>query len=488
MDKKINFIWRKEWIFQYESPWSVFEKFAFANYVDRNDILRTLGTDEVKAIKNPGDFRRELFELHGFDSSSLYKALGCNFKESNSDLVHCLTITFSQISVPNAIWFHKDVHWCDKCIKEGYHSWFHQFKPLHTCVFHKLPLIKKCPSCLKTIPFILSNKQLDFAFNCICGFCISSFPPAGWNMWKGPKKLDKSLLEWIENNKDQTQSCCSWITHPEYSNLFVMIDGAPEAIYHLSCNNTTDKEKISYSSKYDIFEEVCSNAFQKFEFDLLDGILLDHVDCIEQLAELKKSSMSSEFPMICPYAYAYVFFKKSISRKETFYNDIFNGKYSFPELIRKELIFFSNQISKKQSKKPYSVNQDLLNWILEKIVLQFCKKFFRNWLEKAGKLSEEICVPTWSEIEEMKMQCFPDFAFKFIEDIENNLRCVESYCSILKTEYISYECDNDTNREEMRLYNSFTPQRMALIVMDEPTLKNMQLKKSVESYVKKLSF
>lgn len=157
-------------------------------------------------------------------------------------------------------------------------------------------------------------------------------------------------------------------------------------------------------------------------------------------------------------------------------------------MIRKELIFFSNQISKKQSKKPYSVNQDLLNWILEKIVLQFCKKFFRNWLEKAGKLSEEICVPTWSEIEEMKMQCFPDFAFKFIEDIENNLRCVESYCSILKTEYISYECDNDTNREEMRLYNSFTPQRMALIVMDEPTLKNMQLKKSVESYVKKLSF
>lgn len=486
MDKKINFIWRKEWIFEYESPWSVFEKFSFANYVNRNDILWTLGTEEVKAIKSSlGDFRRELFELQGFDSSSLYEALGCNFKESNSNLVHSLTYTFSEISIPYTLWFHKDVHWCDKCIKEGYHSWFHQFKPLHTCVFHKLPLIKKCPCCLKTIPFILSNKQLDFAFNCICGFCIASFPPAGWNMWRGPKKLDKSLLEWIEASKNQTQS---WIAHPDYCNLNIMIDAAPEAIYHLTCDDTGGNQKIPYGSKHEFLEEICSNAFQIFESGLLNGILSHHKECIMQLAELKKPNISSDFPVICPYAYAYVFFKKSISSKETFYNDIFNRKYSFPELIRKELTFFANQILRKQSKRSFLVHKDLLIWILEKIVLQFCEKFFQNWLKKAGRLSREICVPKWSEIEEMKTQCFPDFAFKFIEDRVNNLQSVESYCSITKKEYMSYKCLNKNIKEELRLYNSFTPQRMALIVMDEPTLENLQYKKSVESYVKKLNF
>ncbi|MCU6792550.1 hypothetical protein OB236_10460 [Paenibacillus sp. WQ 127069] len=58
----MNFVWRKEWIKAYETPWSIFEKLAFANRLERNDILRFFGNDDVKRIKNPniGDSRREV--------------------------------------------------------------------------------------------------------------------------------------------------------------------------------------------------------------------------------------------------------------------------------------------------------------------------------------------------------------------------------------------------------------------------------------------
>lgn len=35
---------------------------------------------------------------------------------------------------------------------------------------------------------------------------------------------------------------------------------------------------------------------------------------------------------------------------------------------------------------------------------------------------------------------------------------------------------------------SLTPQRIAMIVMDNPSTENKQLKRSVEEYVKKLNF
>lgn len=59
----MNVIWRKEWLHEYESPWSVFEKLALVNLADRNEILRFFGNKETQIIKhNIGDKKRELFE------------------------------------------------------------------------------------------------------------------------------------------------------------------------------------------------------------------------------------------------------------------------------------------------------------------------------------------------------------------------------------------------------------------------------------------
>ncbi len=41
-------IWRKEWIHDYETPWSIFEKMSLAKDVNRDDILVILDNDHVK--------------------------------------------------------------------------------------------------------------------------------------------------------------------------------------------------------------------------------------------------------------------------------------------------------------------------------------------------------------------------------------------------------------------------------------------------------
>lgn len=44
----MNVIWRREWLYEYESPWSVFEKLTLVNLADRNDLLRYFGNENIK--------------------------------------------------------------------------------------------------------------------------------------------------------------------------------------------------------------------------------------------------------------------------------------------------------------------------------------------------------------------------------------------------------------------------------------------------------
>lgn len=77
----MNVVWRKEWIYEYEyeSPWSVFEKMALVNLADRNEILQIFGSAHVKNIKYYiGDKQRELLQLNGFHLERLHQTLDFN--------------------------------------------------------------------------------------------------------------------------------------------------------------------------------------------------------------------------------------------------------------------------------------------------------------------------------------------------------------------------------------------------------------------------
>jgi hypothetical protein len=139
-------VWNKEWIRPYESSWSIFEKFSYANLVKKTPILKSYGSEQVKHIKHSliGGTHRGLIYLNGFNTELLSEALEYDIKQHLDQLLRA-TIT---ILPDDFHWFHGNLKWCDECLQYGYHSIFHQFVLLHHCPFHlkygKTPFSKWC--------------------------------------------------------------------------------------------------------------------------------------------------------------------------------------------------------------------------------------------------------------------------------------------------------------------------------------------------------
>ncbi|RPE06761.1 hypothetical protein [Paenibacillus polymyxa] len=153
----------------------------------------------------------------------------------------------------------------------------------------------------------------------------------------------------------------------------------------------------------------------------------------------------SDFPAICPYAYAYVFWRKSLLKKEHFFgfNTLKTFDYNAASLIVEDLLeHFSEKIVISQMRTHYSIDERSHFWILEKLVTQFSRNFFIAWLEIAGKRSREISVPSWNEIVKMRERSFPKVAFKYDFDVKESSRCIKYYH--LKneklSEVINYDC------------------------------------------------
>lgn len=319
----MNIVWRKEWIYEYESPWSVFEKLALVNLVDRNEILKVFGNPKVKNIKQYiGDYHRNLLLLNGFDLQKLHQTLNFDLLEHNKNIINALIAPFHGLYSTWSHWFHRKLHWCPKCMEGGFHSWLHQFKLLDKCAFHNLNLINSCPDCNETIPFLLSNKQLGYAFRCKCGFPIGSFHISSWNEWKGPEQIDQAVLEWIRSNMHQLEVQPKWIVHEQHCNLKLLIKAEPKETNHFdSIEPLHQNDYYSKSFQKELLRKN-TQACRRVEDRLFQNLLRNHQHCITQLMELRKTDDMAEFPEICPYAYAYVFGENLFSKRNIFLTKI----------------------------------------------------------------------------------------------------------------------------------------------------------------------
>lgn len=140
-------------------------------------------------------------------------------------------------------------------------------------------MINSCPDCRGKIPFLLTNKQLDQAFMCKCGHLLANLHSSSWKEWRGPDSINQNqdVFNWVQNIHE----------HQYHSSRF----------------------------QNDLLR-ICSDAFKKVEEGLLKSILVDHRHCISQLKELKKADKFADFPIICPYAYAYVFWRTSLLKED----------------------------------------------------------------------------------------------------------------------------------------------------------------------------
>lgn len=190
-------IWRKEWIRPYESAWSIFEKFSYANVINRYTILKVVGNDEVKSIKNMhvGNHYRDLLTLKGFDEKILEKYLNVNLHTHTNHTMNELLRPLGPNLGNSQTWFAPHLRWCPSCLNHGYHSLLHQFTLFKNCPIHSVKLAEECPVCKVKIPFLLSDTVMDKAFTCKCGHKYSNLH---WDQWiKNLTINDHRVYDWI---------------------------------------------------------------------------------------------------------------------------------------------------------------------------------------------------------------------------------------------------------------------------------------------------
>lgn len=240
-----------------------------------------------------------------------------------------------------------------------------------------------------------------------------------------------------------------------------------------------------------------SQACRQVEDRLFQNLLGNHQHCIHQLVELRKTDDIARFPEICPYAYAYVFWRKSLFKKEHFYDESSLRKINIFEetslIIEDHLDYFCEQIVSFQMKIQRCIDARILFWIIEKLVVQFSENFFNAWLEIAGRRSKEISTPSWNEVNTMRDRSFPNVALKY-NFVEKTLSSFIEY-HYLKNEEVSaykYVCPYQHESAKRNIYTmeSYTPQSVAIQVRrNTPDIfEKKALQKSVESYVKRLNF
>lgn len=234
-----SYCWRPEWILPFESPWSVIEKFKYANNVNSREVLKLVGTQHVKNIRAAiGHCHRDLITLAGFDEDSVLNVIKFNLTTVNKELLQKIKAPLPERYTLKQL-FRQYLAYCEKCMSTGFHSILHQFKLLHHCPFHQTPLVKACPECNQVIPYYLTDKELIGAFECRCGykFFQSHNHKLFYSAWAQSEKIIPDISHnWLNFNEDKAKKT-------KYVHLFMEkdLESYPNVFHYLSnLNNSTE--------------------------------------------------------------------------------------------------------------------------------------------------------------------------------------------------------------------------------------------------------
>ncbi|MBY3621005.1 hypothetical protein HGO21_15745 [Acinetobacter sp. CUI P1] len=310
-------IWRKEWIYEFETPWSIFEKLSLVNRINRNEIFSFLGNDNVKKLQkhSMGDTRRELFNLSGFNETTLKLIFGIDIVKFTKKSTWSLAEPLAKHKYPIESWFYQNLRWCKRCISNGYHSWLHQFKLLQKCSFHNCDLIDTCPKCNRKIPFLLSNKQMGEPFTCKCSYRMGDFNESLWSTWNRKNQIiDEATLLWLSSKIHLDDR---YLLVPEMSNINLLINPIS---FFLKVRAHQDEKLVSIDdfyfdkniSKYLYMKNAAS--FHTLDRYIRKKLVNHHYQCIRQFEQLRKSSYFTG--NICPNNSTKK--KRAISKMESF--------------------------------------------------------------------------------------------------------------------------------------------------------------------------
>jgi hypothetical protein len=123
----VSYIWKKDWLWPYESAWNVLEKFKYINVVPSNTVKQDIGLKN--GVEKQSENKYYVFRKTTINYDLFEDFFGFNINH------------FDELSIlkfnPLESYLNSDLFYCPICMQDGYHSYFHQLKSLDKCIFHR---------------------------------------------------------------------------------------------------------------------------------------------------------------------------------------------------------------------------------------------------------------------------------------------------------------------------------------------------------------
>lgn len=145
----------------FESLWSLLHNFCRTNLVGDEDVA-----ESISAYDTIDRSRRNLREANWVDVAEVSEMLGLSAMQFSRSL-HEHYVCDPKDGVYDIL-VSRSVRFCPCCIERGFHSPLHDLMYFKKCPVHFVPLVDKCPSCKKGLPFRMPTRGCE-AYSCICG-------------------------------------------------------------------------------------------------------------------------------------------------------------------------------------------------------------------------------------------------------------------------------------------------------------------------------
>lgn len=152
--------WRNNWLSYCESPFSVFDKLCYANHITQKEFHTYFSCVKNKEYLHPFINQIDYLKIE----QSISHQITTHFKSSIHTLSHCF---YNGLLNP-AIYFSKDLYYCNSCSLNGHHSLLFQSKLIKECPFHQTPLTNLCKKCGCPLSYRLYKSQ---SINQCCRNC-----------------------------------------------------------------------------------------------------------------------------------------------------------------------------------------------------------------------------------------------------------------------------------------------------------------------------
>jgi hypothetical protein len=389
-----------------------------------------------------GERYRNLNTLQGFNKDDLKNALGfCLIEHNKIYLQKMIGVLPHDYLNDEDFYFRYYLAYCPDCIEKGFHSLFHQFKFIHECPYHEIPLIRNCPKCNQKIPYSLqefpkkqSEMYLTDAFRCICGYSLfnCSDPQTYFSNWNvtplSNLKCNKIKL-WINLNDQQITRLkriyfFTKVDFDHYENileyLLTVVDPnnvtsekgihqfVTSAKYINSIRGEKEQElKDRYTRKdfpginqyyidqykFEAYQKEMHRSFSStvgaLARHLRKTIFKKHKTCIKRFLKMEKKGTLEP---ICPYAYSYIFWRK-FAQNYYKYCDVDN--HGYPQRLNLRDIEFPSSLETSFLKSIYrylerkyrkaccdqtTEGHAATKWLLNRSLLHLELSNYKNWL------------------------------------------------------------------------------------------------------------